>query len=52
MWFRYVKQRNLDLLKRFLVNAGFSYVPDSVQVNIPVDSTKRQYEEHVDIVDI
>ena len=58
MWFRYVKQRQLDLLKHFFTCAAFSYVPrvsklpDGFQVNIHVESTKRQHEETDDIVQI
>ena len=58
MWFRYVKQRQLDLLKHFFMCAAFSYVPrisrlpDGLQVNIHVESTKRQHEETDDIVQI
>ena len=43
MWFRYVKQRNLDVLKHFFVCAAYSYVPrisklpDGVQVTIQAD---------------
>ena len=46
MWFRYVKQRNLDVLKHFFVCAAYSYVPrisklpDGVQVTIQADDKK------------